>query len=431
MAILSGVGKLHLNGKKDLTNKSELLVLDAVETIYVPLVIGASTAFDVHVEEGQEVCVGTLLATRTDMVVPVYSPVSGIYKGIEKRMHVSGRPQNHLVIENDFKNTVSDPFTFDHVDEMDASSLTEAIKTMGIVGLGGSGFPTYIKYQGVKDIQTILINAVECEPYITSDYKMIKTDVDALFDGSRLLAKAANATQVIIATKKGKPEFNDMLAKQAEQYDNVKMAFVTDAYPLGWERTLIREVLKKEYDKLPSEIGVIVNNATTAMAVSVGLRKHTPLTHRIVTMSGEGLAKPTNVLVPVGTPVNYIVEKMGGYAADVEEGIVIHGGPMMGKSVMNDTFVITSYTNAVTVLPKEQLEELPCLKCGLCTEHCPAKIQPVQIMNAEKMADVDRMVKLATQKCVECGLCSYVCPSKIEVSDWVAKAKRRLALAKR
>lgn len=431
MAILSGVGKLHLNGKKDLTNKSELLVLNEVEKIYVPLVIGASTSFDVHVEEGQQVLAGTHLATRTDMFVPVYSPVSGVYRGIEKRMHVSGRPQNHMVIENDGLNTKHDPFTFENVDEMDSTAIVEAIKTMGIVGLGGSGFPTYIKYQGSNKIDTILINAVECEPYITSDYKMIKTDADALFDGALLLAKAANASTVLIATKKGKPEFNQMLSEKSLSYPGTKVVFVTDAYPLGWERTLIREVLKKEYTSLPSEVGVIVNNATTAIAVSLGLRQHQPLTHRIVTMSGEGLAKPTNVLVPVGTPVDYIVEKMGGYATNVEEGIVIHGGPMMGKPVMNDTFVITSYTNAITVLPKEQLEELPCLKCGLCTEYCPSKIQPVQIMNAEKMADVDRMVKLATAKCIECGLCSYVCPSKIEVTDWVAKAKRRLALAKR
>lgn len=431
MTILSGVGKLHLNGKKDLTNKSELLVLDEVEKIYVPLIIGPSTSFDVHVEEGQQVSVGTHLATRTDMYVPVYSPVSGVYRGLEKRMHASGRPQNHLVIENDGLNTKQDPFTFDNVDEMDSASIVEAIKTMGILGLGGSGFPTYIKYQGSNKIDTILINAVECEPYITSDYKMIKTDADALFDGALLLAKAAGASTVLIATKKGKPEFNQMLSEKSLSYPGTKVVFVTDAYPLGWERTLIREVLKKEYDRLPGEIGVIVNNATTAMAVSLGLRQHQPLTHRIVTMSGEGLARPTNVLVPVGTPVDYIVEKMGGYASNVEEGIVIHGGPMMGKPVMNDTFVITAYTNAITVLPKEQLEELPCLKCGLCTEHCPAKIQPVQIMNAEKMADVDRMVKLAAAKCIECGLCSYVCPSKIEVTDWVAKAKRRLALAKR
>lgn len=430
MSILGGLGKAKLAGKKELTIAKPLTILKASEYIYIPLVGGMSTKFDVHVEVGSRVKVGTKLATREDMYVPLYATVSGVVEAFEKRMHVSGKLQEHIVIKNDFMDEKDPAFTFKDVNQMSSGEIVDAIKEMGMVGLGGSGFPTYIKYNGANPIDTIVINAVECEPYITSDYMLIKQEAEALFDGVELLITAAKAKRAIIALKRGKKELYDKLMEKEANYPRIEVREVSDAYPLGWERTLISELFRKQYDRFPGEIGVIVNNATTAISISKALRYHEPLTHRIVTMSGEGIKYPQNVLVAVGTPVNYIIEQIGGYA-DVDEVVVLNGGPMMGKSIAMDTFVINTNSNAITVLPYREKEELPCLRCGLCTITCPAKIQPVQIMNALKRQDFGQLEKLSTLRCVECKSCSFVCPSKIEVSDYVSQAKKQLMKLKK
>lgn len=431
MSLLSGIGKIRLNGKKELTKSKQVLSLPEPEIVYIPLIIGASTDFDVHVSEGDYVHKGTKLATRKDIYVPLYSPVSGTVKGIEKRMHTSGKIQNHLLIENDFKDDEVTPFSYDNPDSLSAEELVEAIKEIGILGLGGSGFPTYVKYQNAKNIEAVLINAVECEPYLTSDYKVMEKHSEELLDGTHFLMKAGHAGKGIIAVKVTNKDLILKLKEKAVKFNDIEIAGVPDAYPMGWERVLIREIFKKEYERFPSEIGIIVNNATTAIYLSEALRQKKAITHRIVTVSGEGIKNPENVYVPIGTSVDYIIDKIGGYNDKCEEIVVLAGGPMMGKSIANDQFVISSYSNSVTILPKKDTDEMPCLRCGLCVEYCPAKIQPVQIMNGEKMKDLDSVTNARADKCITCGLCSFICPSKIEVTDWVGKAKTRIANARK
>lgn len=428
MSILSGLGKVKLDGQKGLTKDKPILHIDAPDTVYIPLVIGAANQFNIHVAEGEHVCVGTKLATRKDMYVPIYSPVSGTVKGFEKRMHVSGRPQNHVVIENDHQNESVKVLDIADGDALTQAEIVDAMKELGLVGLGGSGFPTYIKYGHVENIHTLIINGVECEPFLTSDHLAMKRDIPALFDGVGLMMKAADVTKAIIAIKVHKPDLFEALNEEAKLHSGIEVKEVPDAYPMGWERTLVKQLTKKEYDKLPSEVGVIVNNASTAIALSKGIRQGEAIYRRVVTVSGNGIKNPQNVDVVVGMPFNQIVEAMGGYA-DAEDGFVLSGGPMMGKSVMNDQFVITEYTNGITCMIREDIESLPCLKCGICTLHCPASLQPVKIMAAEKGARLETLEKLDVMRCVECGACTYVCPSKIEVTDFVQKAKRRVNLA--
>lgn len=428
MSFLSGLGRVKLDGQKGLTKDKPILVLDAPDVVYVPLVIGMANQFDIHVAEGDQVKVGTKLATRKDMYVPIYSPVSGTVKGFEKRIHVSGRPQNHVVIENDHKNEMVKVLDIADGDALKPAEIVDAMKELGLVGLGGSGFPTYIKYGHTEGIHTVIINGVECEPFLTSDHLAMKRDLKALFDGTSFMMKAAGVEHAIIAIKEHKPDLFEALKNEALNHNGIEVKEVPDAYPMGWERTLVKQLTKKDYDKLPSEVGVIVNNASTAIALSNGIRNGEAIYRRVVTVSGNGIKNPQNVDVVVGMPFNQIVEAMGGYA-DAPEGIVLSGGPMMGKSVMNDSVVITEYTNGMTCLIREDTEALPCLKCGICTLHCPAHLQPVKIMAAEKGAHLEVLEKLDVMRCVECGACSYVCPSKIEVTDFVQKAKRRVNIA--
>ena len=221
MSILSGIGKVKLDGQKGLTKDKPILAIEAPDVVYYPLAIGMAADFDVHVQEGDQVYVGTKLATRKGMYVPVYSPVSGVVKGIEKRMHASKRLQAHIAIENDHKYEAVKAIEVADPDNMSQEEVFNAIKELGLVGLGGSGFPTYIKYNNPQNIETILINGVECEPFLTCDHLVMKRDIKALFDGVNYLIKAANAKNAIIAIKEHKPDLFELLVEEAKNYDNI------------------------------------------------------------------------------------------------------------------------------------------------------------------------------------------------------------------
>jgi Na+-translocating ferredoxin:NAD+ oxidoreductase subunit C len=187
-------------------------------------------------------------------------------------------------------------------------------------------------------------------------------------------------------------------------------------------------ISKKRYNRLPSEIGIIVNNVTTAIAFAHALKYGTGIVEKVVTFSGDGLNNPTNVRVPFGTKISEVVAQIGGYSS--EDVLVIAGGPMMGKTIPTDEFVITNYTNAITILKNVKIEEMACMRCGRCNDTCPAGLLPVRINNAEQAKDTDLMIKLNADQCIECGLCTYVCPSKIDVTEGVRRAKRVMALRK-
>ena len=429
MFVLSGIGKTKLDGHKDLTKDKPIKVIEAPDSVFVPIVVGQDPNFDVHVQVGDKVYVGTKLATRKSLYTPLYSPVSGEVKAIVKRMHASGRMQQHIEIINDHKYESVKALDVANPDELTGKEIVNCMKELGLIGLGGSGFPSFMKYTKPEGINLIIVNGVECEPYITSDHVSMMRDAAALFDGVEFLMKAGECDKAVICIKEHKPDLKALLESEAANHNGIEVKIVPDRYPMGWERTLVKEVTGKDYDRLPGEVGVNVNNASTAIALSKGIRNGEAITKRVVTFSGDALNDPQNVEVCVGTPVNYIVQQIGGYKDDVAQGVVLNGGPMMGGSVPQDTFVITPYTNAITVLEKVDQPAMPCLKCGYCIEYCPSGLQPVKMMMAEKAGDAEKLQKLEVMRCVTCGMCSYICPSKIEVTDFVSKGKRRAMAA--
>lgn len=428
MSLFLGPMCQHIPGHKSMTDKGQVLDLQPAKEVYIPLVAGANTNFEILVEEGQTVAIGTKLAeTKTGFYVPVYSSVSGVYKGTVKRMHSSMRPQMHMVIELDGKQTKTQAFA--PIDWMTAGreDLVEFAKQAGLIGLGGAGFPTYVKYGNPSGITTVLINAVECEPYITSDYMQAMADPADLIEGARIMGKMAGVTDVRICIKKSHP---DLISKieQASAGTEVTVVPVPDVYPMGWERVLVREVLHKEYDKLPAEAGAIVNNAGTAIELAKMVKNGEALETKVVTVSGEAVDKPCNVRVPVGMPVEEILDHLG---LKGDEVILCAGGPMMGKAIPNNKFVIDRAMNALTVLPVNPVPAIACLRCGSCSDQCPAGLQPVRIANALKMGDAVLMEKLGALSCIECGMCTYVCPSRIDVTENVRKAKRTIQMKSR
>lgn len=423
MALFKGPMRRHINGRKELTDSKEILAGPTSDVIYIPLFAMHSEQFDVLVNEGDYVSVGTKLAQCNDrMIVPIYSSVSGTVKGVQKMMSGGLKPINHILIESDKKFNEIQAFPTLEVATASADEIKNFMKEAGIVGCGGACFPTYIKYGNTADIHTVLINAVECEPFITSDYKMMVEDMKAMFDGALAMQKAADAKTVKIALKKTKVALIKQMQEAAKEYAGFEIVAVPDLYPMGWERTLIQQIFKKDYNRLPGEIGVVVNNATTAMKLAKAMSMGQPIVEKIITVSGDGIKNPQNVRVRVGTPVSELVALCGGYASD--NVLVIAGGPMMGKTIPNDKFVVDRATNAITILKFKKETPLACLRCGKCTDGCPAAIQPVRIATALKANDMDALSRMEVMNCIECGLCTYVCPSKIDVTEKVRTAKR-------
>ncbi len=420
----------HLEGHKNLSDHRDVVRVNAGKFVYIPLMSMFSTNIEVLVNEGDKVKVGTLIARRVDgMIVPFFSSVSGTVVGKQTIMHAVLKPLEHLVIENDGKyETIQ---SFEPIDYVKATreELVDFMMNAGIVGCGGAGFPTYIKYKNPKGISTLIINAVECEPYITADYRMISDNIDDLVLGTKAMLKLSTAKEAWIAIKSPKKELIAKIKAAIAGINDIKVKEVPDVYPMGWERTLVWQLMKKRYDRLPSEIGAICNNATTAIAFAKAIRTGMPITEKMITISGTGILNPANVSVPVGVKTSEIVAALGGYVG--EDVLLIAGGPMMGKTIPSDQFVVTPYGNAVTIMKNEKVTSIACLRCGRCNDMCPAGILPVRINNAEEAKDGDMIERLHAEQCIECGLCTFVCPSKLDVAEGVRRAKRILQLRKK
>ena len=427
--IISSKGKKHIDGHKELTAHKEILDLsndeDVCREVYFPTVAPNGKEMQVLVKENDAVKVGTVLCKREDFYVPVYSSVSGKVKEIKSMYNSAlGRACNHLVIENDFKYESKLLTKYDYKKES-KEKLLEALKESGMVGLGGAGFPTYVKYSSTASINSLLVNAVECEPYLTTDYVTIKENINYLLEGIQILLKISEAKEAVIAFKNNKKDLKEMLDKELVNYPNVRIFEVKDKYPMGWEKLLVKTVFKKNYDKLPSEVGVIVNNAQTVIGVSNAIINGETISKRVITVSGDSI-NSANVTIPVGTLAKNILDKLG-YLK--EEVCVLAGGPMTSKANITDEFALQLNNGALTVMEKKVYNTRPCLKCGKCIENCPAGLQPVQIKDAFDSKDVNELKAFECNKCVECGMCSFVCPSKIDLTDAIKKAKLYLRVS--
>lgn len=428
-SFLLGLMRKHITGFKHLTDDKPILKIETPQTVSIPLMAMNSQDLEVYVKEGDRVLRNQLVAARNDhFYIPLFSPVSGTVTGFVDQFHSWGpRKVKHIVVENDGLYETVDPNRVNY-ELMSKDEIIDHIKQMGIVGCGGAGFPTYLKYAPMKETPYLIINAVECEPYLTGDYMGIKHNLDRLVMGVCILSKAANAVQVLVAIKRDKIEAIQALEEAFAGIDNVKIARVPNVYPMGWERTLVFELLKKRYDKLPSEVGAVVNNATTAIMVANAFVDGVPITEKVFTVSGDGIVTPQNCVATVGTPIADILAACGGVKEDNVH--VIHGGPMMGKTMLSDQVCVNPTTNSLTVLIENKTDPIACLRCGACVDHCPAGLIPVQIAQAESAKNLDLIARLDAASCIECGLCTFVCPSKIDVTENVRRAKNALKLRK-
>lgn len=404
--------------------KKEMLEFIKPQKIYIPLENKSGIKYKKLVNVGDYVFKGQVVAINESIDFPIHSSVSGYVVENESNELNTGKKVECIVIENDFKEKYKDKLgSIKEISNYSKEEFIELLKTSEITGLGGSDFPTFLKYNTDSKINYLLVNAVECEPYISCDKVVMSKYMEKILEAVDAILEIMKIKKAYIVVKSSNIESQKVINKYINTYPNIKLALMPDMYPAGWERNVVEVVLHKKYDKYPVEVGAIVSNVSTIYAIYEMLKYNTPLTERIITITGTGIRKPSNIKVKIGTKLSEIIENIEGYK-DIKKPIFIAGGPMMGSSLPSDNLIVTKDLNCVLVIDDIELTNYPCIKCGKCTNVCPVHLLPVMIMN--NIGNEKKLKELMPQRCIECGLCSYICPSKIEVREYVRIAKGRV-----
>ena len=439
-------GGVHPPEGKELSRDSMIRPGPVVKQVAVMLSQHIGAVCQPIVKKGEQVKGGQKIGDSDAFVsAPIHSPVNGTVKEIALQSHaVLGRCMAVIIDVDAEENLPKEPsankFTKDfREDGFSARQICDAVREAGIVGMGGAGFPTRVKIEPnpQQPKGTMIINGCECEPYITCDYRIMLEWTNQIITGIKLARKAADCSRVYIGIEDNKPdaiEAMETALNASGNSDNIKVVPVKTKYPQGGERQLIRVILKKIVPTagIPPMIGVVVLNVGTIAAIAEAIVAGSPLTHRVVTVTGEAIAKPANLYVPVGIPVGDLIEFCGGVTQKSAK--VVIGGPMMGIAIADLTTPITKTTTAITVLTKEQIGEAKfvrrqtaCIRCGRCLEVCPENLNPTKIAHAVKNNLLDLAKSYYISGCTECGCCSYVCPANIELTGYIKTGKIFLA----
>ncbi len=403
--------------------------------VFISLTNNRCKSFELKVKEGDQVKLGQRLGQRDCgfFTQPIISTVSGTVGKQVTKWDGTGFEAEFITIHNDFKDT-PDPLlkerSDDIIDALSKEELIEIIKDNMIVGLGGSAFPTYIKLGTKETIHTVVVNAVECEPYLSSDYRIIRDNPSEIVKGLLYTMRAVGANKGVLAVKKTKKTLIKILKEEILKYQDVELsvAALPDYYPQGWENDMFENALgvKIPPGTLPMTFGLLGINVSTANSIYEAIKFNKPILKRYVTVNGDALNFPQNIMVRVGTSAKDLIELCDGFVEDATNINLISGGPMMGSSMPHEDYIVTPTTTSVLAFKAINTIEEPCVRCGACIYNCPVDIQPVQIMNAVKRGDKEALEQFQTNKCIECGLCAYVCTSKIHVTDYIRKGKAML-----
>ncbi|UCF33485.1 MAG: electron transport complex subunit RsxC [Phycisphaerales bacterium] len=317
-------------------------------------------------------------------------------------------------------------------DRYDADEICQAIRDAGIVGLGGATFPTHVKLKKNPDrpVDTLVLNGCECEPYLTADHRLMLEAPEAIVVGLQLAARAAGVSRAIIAIESNKPDAVETMRKASAGRPDIEVMVCASKYPMGGERQLVPAVLNRVVPSapkgLPLDVGVVVVNVTTAHSIARGVVHKQPLTHRVVTVTGKGVARPGNWLTPIGTSFSELIEHCGGVTNRAVK--VLAGGPMMGPTLPHLNVPVIKATGGITIMEPEetaQWEEGPCIRCGRCIDNCPLYLSPTKIAHAIRAREYELAYAYDMLACCECGCCSYVCPARIPLAQYVRAGKNQ------
>ena len=439
MKLLTFKGGIHPPYNKEYTKDKALEIAKEPSTVYIPLQqhIGAPCKAIVNV--GDLVKVGQKIGEQQGYIsCNVHSSVSGKVKAI-KQHEVSGGSSLCIIIENDFKGELHESVKpKGNLEDLSKDEIIEIIKEAGIVGMGGATFPSHVKLSPPPDanIDTVILNGAECEPYLTADHRlMIENPEDVVF-GLKVLMKVLNVKKGFIGIEANKPDAIKAIENIVKENDNIEVVSLEVKYPQGAEKQLIYACTKREVPSgsLPSSVGVVVNNVATAAQVAKTIKIGMPLIERICTVTGSCITDPKNLIIKTGTLVSEIIEQCGGYRKDKKLGKLIMGGPMMGIAQYTDEIATNKGTSGILCLSEEESKAPKvqnCLRCGRCTNICPAFLQPLYISVYSLKDDFESANKFRALDCIECGSCSFICPSGRPLLESIRNAKKEIITMKK
>ena len=428
---------IHPNEQKGFTDDMPIRTLAAAarsEMVY-PLLQHLGAPCKPVVEPGQRVLIGEKIADSEAFVcAPIHASVSGTVTAVRPSLTVAGTVVDSIVIENDGKLEESVMRPVENWESLSREELLKTIREAGIVGLGGAGFPTHAKLSPPpgKKIDTLIVNGCECEPYLTTDNRVMIEEAQRIVEGALVMVKVLGGARAVIAIEDNKPEAIKAVKKACAGAAGVEVAVVPTKYPQGAERQLITAITKREVPSggLPMDVGCVVNNIDTVIAVQRAFLRGRPLMRKVVTLTGGAIRKPGNYKIRLGMKVSDIIAMIGGLASSPTK--VVVGGPLMGTAIFDIDVPVVKTTSGILFLTEEEARVPPeesCIRCGQCVEHCPAGLIPCEL-NADILREnSEAFVAHDGLDCIECGSCSYICPAKRRLAESI-RTTRRVELAK-
>ena len=428
-------GGIHPKYNKEMSTRITEFAEVKPKQVVIPMVQHIGAPCTPLVQVGDRVLRGQKIGDGEGLCVPVHSSVSGTVIAVEPRPHTSGRMINAVVIENDFKdevgpaNPISGP-----IEEIAIDDILHNIREAGIVGMGGAAFPGNVKaLSAMGNVDTLIANACECEPYITADDSLLRTQPERVLEGMRIMKRVLNPNRVVLAVEDNKAKAIEIIRGFQKEYPEIELAVLTTRYPQGAEKQLIQALTGREVEpgKLPVSVGCAVFNVSTYAAICRAVREGIPLTKRIVTISGEAIAEPQNFYVRIGTSFHDLIEVAGGLHDKTER--VISGGPMMGFAQSDLSVPVVKATNSILCLLKDlngAADNPVCIRCGKCVDACPMRLQPLYLYRFQKAEDLAALERLNLLDCIECGSCAFTCPGKLPLVERFRKGKQMLREAK-
>ncbi|MBQ1400671.1 MAG: electron transport complex subunit RsxC [Lachnospiraceae bacterium] len=428
-------GGVHPSENKEFTEHIPLQRFPEPETVVIPLSMHVGAPAEPTVQPGDYVKVGQLIGAQNGFIsAPIHSSVSGTVEAVEPRLHpTKGGDVLSVVIRSDGKDVLdesvqpcADP------ENLTAEEIIDIVQKTGIVGMGGAGFPTYVKLKPGKPIDAVLINGAECEPYLTADHRVMLEFADDIIFGLRAVMKAVEAPKGYIVIEDNKPDAIELMKEKAAPYENIEVFVARTKYPQGAEKMLIKRVMGRMVPsgKLPADVGACVCNASSIKAIADAILKGMPLVERVLTVTGEKVARPGNYIVKIGTPVQNLIDYCGGFTDD--DVLVKMGGPMMGFALSDLNVPVLKSTNGVIGINTDVTEPVDCIKCGRCQDVCPMELKPLYFQKYCDEENWQGMLDMNVRDCVECRSCEYICSSKIPLVQKIKKGKAEvMALLKK
>ncbi|MDY6904444.1 MAG: electron transport complex subunit RsxC [Thermodesulfobacteriota bacterium] len=435
---------VHPPERKEFSENAPVEVVPTPERVVVPLIQNIGAPSECIVKAKQVVAMGEPIAKSTAFVsVPIHAPIAGKVMKTTNVTLPNGRHIPAVPIKAEGEQLEGDALMTDILGgewpkdsdtKYDPKTIADAVQAAGIVGLGGAAFPTHVKIMpnDKVTIDALLINGCECEPYLTTDYRVMMEAPDAVVCGALLAGRAVDAKAVVIGIEANKPKAVEAIQKAA-QGTRVQVAVLKTKYPQGSEKHLIKAVMNRKVPpgKLPMDVGAAVSNVGTVVAIARAVLRGKPLTHRVVCVTGAGIAQPKNLLVPIGIRYQDLIDYCGGVTSNAAR--IISGGPMMGFAFTDLEAPVTKGTSAVTVLTREDVqkaEETNCVRCGRCVDVCPLNLVPSKLGIASRNKNADLAEKYHIFTCLECGSCAYTCPASLPLVQLIRMGKALVTASK-